>query len=80
MAMSRAEQRRQNFLANERIAKAKAEAQQHVHRGTCPQCGLPLKRNLALAGWWQCVAFGEPSFRPAGFAAAAKCSFQCFTE
>lgn len=80
MAMSRAETRRQNFLAKERMAKAKAEAQQHVERGTCPQCGLPLKRNLALSGWWQCAAFGEPTFRPAGFQAAAKCSFQCFTE
>jgi hypothetical protein len=67
-------------VAAERIAKAKSDASTHVVRGTCPDCGLPLRRNLALSGWWQCAAYGEPAFRDAQFQGAAHCSFQCFTE
>ncbi len=60
-------------------AKRYAEAAEHVKNG-CPQCGLPLQRNSALKGWWQCSAFGLPQFRSAQYKAAKDCNFQCFTE
>jgi len=65
--------------AQERIA-AKAEAGRVVASGKCPQCGTALRRNLALAGWWQCGAFGRPDFRTPEHRALPDCSFQCFTE
>lgn len=64
----------------ERMNAVHAEAAQHVTRGTCPQCGCGLRRNLALAGWWQCGAYGEPSFRQPEHRDAPHCGFQCFTE
>jgi hypothetical protein len=60
-----------------RIAASKAEAQRIVATGQCPTCGQPLRRNLALAGWWQCSGYGAEGFRVAG---ATPCHFQTFTE
>jgi hypothetical protein len=57
-----------------------AEAAAHVARGTCPDCGCKLYRNLALTGWWQCGAFGEPSFRKEEHRNLPPCGFQTFTE
>lgn len=56
-----------------------AENQKIVAAGKCPLCGTPLRRNLALAGWWQCDAYGEPSFRRPEHRELPKCSFQVFT-
>ena len=63
-----------------RIAAAHAEARRVVATGVCPDCGTPLRRNLALAGWWQCDAYGEPSFRRPEHRDRPKCAFQTFTE
>ena len=54
-----------------------AEAQAVVNTGKCPQCGLPLKRNLAITGWWQCVRCTD--YPTPEYAQYPKCSFQCFT-
>ena len=48
-----------------------------VQTGKCPQCGRPLRRNLALTGWWQCSQYGAEGFR--ADSAAPPCSFQTFT-
>ena len=66
--------------AAKRSAARYAESAAIVAKGCCPQCGLGLRRNLALTGWWQCGAYGEPDFRPSEYRAAPKCSFQTFTE
>jgi hypothetical protein len=54
------------------------QAQAIVATGKCPQCGAKLRRNLALAGWFQCSQFGAEGFR--ADAARPSCSFQTFTE
>lgn len=59
--------------------KREEEAQGHVKNG-CPLCKLPLRRNNALTGWWQCSAFGEVSFRDEQYRSAPKCGFQTFTR
>lgn len=59
---------------NENIAKQVAI----VQTGKCPQCGAPLRRNLALAGWWQCSQYGADGFRKDN--SKPSCSFQTFTE
>ena len=64
----------------DRMDSFKAAAQRIVAGGHCPDCGTALRRNLALAGWWQCGAFGEPSFRLPEHRNLPGCSFQTFTE
>jgi hypothetical protein len=49
-----------------------------VRRGDCPQCGARLRRNNALAGWWQCEQYGAEGFRKDS--SKPDCSFQIFTE
>lgn len=63
-------------------AKLNAEASAIVERGNCPLCGLPLVRNLALVGWWQCAALGnEDNKRRNGCPPGTPdCSYQCFTQ
>lgn len=63
-----------------RMSLLKARAAAIVATGVCPECGTPLRRNLALAGWWQCDAMGEPSFRRPEHRDKPRCSFQTFTE
>ena len=58
----------------------KVVAREIVSTGRCPDCRSPLKRNLALAGWWQCVCYGRADFRPAEYREAPSCHFQTFTE
>ncbi|OPZ63971.1 MAG: hypothetical protein BWY85_01420 [Firmicutes bacterium ADurb.Bin506] len=55
-----------------------AEARAIVATGVCPDCGLPLKRNLSLAGWWQCVRCTD--YPAPEYAQYPKCSFQTFTD
>ena len=55
-----------------------AEARRIVDGGACPKCGRGLRRNSALAGWWQCEQFGAEQFR--ADATLPSCSFQTFTE
>lgn len=56
----------------------RAEAIRVVTSGVCPYCGAGLRRNLAIAGWYQCQQFGADGFRKDSTKSA--CSFQCFTE
>jgi hypothetical protein len=56
------------------------EAARIVATGKCPNCGAGLVRNLALAGWWQCGAHGEPSFRRPEYRELPPCDFQTFTQ
>lgn len=44
-----------------------------VASGTCPRCGQPLRRNLALMDWWQCAGYGAEGFRAKD---AKPCDFQ----
>jgi hypothetical protein len=55
-----------------------AEAVRIVSSGCCPQCGAGIRRNLALAGWYQCQQYGAPGFRQDS--SKPSCSFQTFTE
>lgn len=78
--MTRTERAAAKKAEAERRAKRIAEAESIVATGVCPECGTGLRRNLSLAGWWQCDALGEPSFRRPENAAKPRCSFQTFTE
>jgi hypothetical protein len=64
----------------EKMAALKAEAGRIVAAGVCPACGEPLRRNLALAGWWQCAALGADTHRDPKYAGRPSCHFQTFTE
>jgi len=65
--------------ASEARIKAAHEATQAVvASGHCPECGAGLRRNLSLAGWWQCEQLGADNFRKD--AAKPSCSWQGFTE
>lgn len=64
----------------DKMAALKAKAQAIVATGKCPECGTALRQNLALAGWWQCDAFGEPRFRRPENRDKPACHFQVFTE
>jgi len=65
---------------NAHMAALRAQADAHVARGTCPDCGSELVRNLAFTTWWQCACYGEPSRRKPEHRAKPACSFQCFTS
>ena len=66
-----------NRCHDERLKRATAEASKVVQSGHCPDCNAGLKRNLAMAGWWQCEQYGAEGFRKD--ASKPSCSFQCFT-
>lgn len=80
--MSRSEKiqdtKRQRRESAERLAKAQAGARAVVASGKCPDCGETLRRNLSMAGWWQCAQFGAEGFRKDS--AKAACNWQGFTE
>ena len=61
-----------------RLEAAFAANRAIVAGGKCPDCGRPLKRNLALAGWFMCEQKGAEGFRKD--AALPPCGFQCFVE
>lgn len=54
----------------------RAENLKIVATGKCPKCGSGLRRNSALAGWWQCEWYGVESVRKDP--SKPDCSFQCF--
>ena len=54
-----------------------AAARVIVAAGKCPDCGQRLKRNRAMAGWWQCVRYAADGIYGIS---ARECSFQIFTE
>ena len=51
-----------------------------VATGKCPDCGSPLYRNNALAGWFQCACYPCEDFRKPEYKGMPSCGFQCFTE
>jgi hypothetical protein len=64
--------------ALERTLAAQAETRRIVATGVCPTCGGALKRNLSLAGWYQCEQLGAVGFRKD--ASKPSCSWQGFTQ
>lgn len=60
-----------------KVADFKA-ARAAVAAGRCPACGGALRRNLALAGWWQCEQNGDAARRARP--ADPPCPWQMFTE
>ena len=64
--------------SQERIKAAQTETQKIVSLGVCPTCGAGLRRNLSIAGWWQCEQLGAEGFRKD--ASKPSCSWQGFTE
>ena len=54
----------------------KAKADEIVKANKCPLCGCPLRRNLNMAGWYQCEQFGARCFRKDS--RAPRCDFQTF--
>jgi len=61
-----------------RIAAAQAGTRAIVAAGVCPCCKAGLRRNLSIAGWWQCEQYGAPGFRKDSSKPA--CNWQGFTE
>ena len=49
-----------------------------VATGVCPDCGAPIRRNLSIAGWYQCSQLGADGRRADSSKAA--CNWQAFTE
>jgi len=73
--MTRKEQREEH---KHKMDEIHAVAQAIVVTGKCPDCGRALKRNLSIAGWWQCEQYGSEQFR--ADPSKPSCDFQCFTE
>lgn len=69
---------REKVAREERMQRAREEAQRVVATGRCPDCARELRRNLSIAGWWQCSQFGAAGFRADD--SQPSCDFQCFTE
>lgn len=81
MAMTREERasrKAERKASAERLAASHAEALAIVKKGSCPQCGHPLRYNGSMLGWWQCAQYGAERFRL--HADKPSCSFQCFTS
>ena len=62
----------------QRMALVYETTRQIVLSGKCPLCGGGLRRNNALAGWWQCEQFGAEKFRKD--ASRPSCNWQGFTK
>jgi hypothetical protein len=60
------------------IEQAQADTRAVVATGVCPRCGGGLRRNTALAGWWQCQQYGSPQFR--ALPQEPSCGWQGFTQ
>lgn len=83
-----AEKRARSDARASRKHEAEAWAKRHaeliaiargvVATGKCPTCGSKLRRNLSLAGWWQCEQSGAPTFRARPN--DPPCGWQTFTE
>lgn len=81
MAMSKVERaaRREAAQASrQRMEAARAAVAAVVASGRCPICGSSVRRNSALAGWWQCEQYGAPGFRARP--ADPACDWQGFSE
>lgn len=82
VSVDRAEKRAVNKCKQmndaERMKKIFFEVRQIVTTGKCPHCGEELKRNLSMAGWYQCAQLGAVGFRK--HADKPSCNWQGFTE
>ena len=67
-----------NRCAERKHREYQEVAQRIVAGGACPDCGAPLRRNLALTGWWQCSQYGAVGFRADSSKPA--CGFQIFLQ
>jgi len=65
-------------LAAARRAANYAVQAEIVATGNCPVCGAAIRRNLSLAGWWQCSQYGADGFRADSSKPA--CHWQTFTS
>lgn len=72
--MTKAEKQR---IIAEREAKY-AAARAIVREGKCPKCGSAIRRNLSMAGWYQCEQFGAETHRKRP--QDPPCGWQIFTE
>lgn len=79
-ATNRAAKKAERTEQAARIAKAQAEMQAHVARGTCPHCGAKLRANSSMTGWWQCGRYGQDNFRAPEYRGLPGCAFQGFTQ
>jgi hypothetical protein len=70
--------RRERLEQQASLERAYQETIEIVRKGKCPQCGGPLRRNLAISGWWQCAQYGAVGFRQD--ASKPACSWQGFTN
>lgn len=70
--------RRAREESTARVQAAITAARTAVAVNACPECGRPLCRNSAIAGWWQCSQFGAEGFR--ADATQPSCNWQGFTE
>jgi len=61
-----------------RMAAIYNDARAIVATGKCPLCGAGIRRNLSMAGWWQCDQFGAEMFRRDP--QKPPCNWQIFTE
>ena len=77
-AQKAAETRKQNQETKARLEAIQAGIRAIVAGGKCPDCGSALRRNLSLAGWYQCEQYGAENFRARSSDAA--CGWQGFTE
>ena len=80
--MTSTEKRRKTMAKKKEWAESRkasyAKAAAIVSAVTCPKCGSPLRRNLALTGWWQCGQNGSDGRRLDNSKPA--CNFQVFAE
>jgi len=81
--MPTAAQKRAETIRARRAQQARMQApidavKAAVATGKCPDCGRAIKRNNALAGWYQCTQFGAEGFR--ADASQPACNWQGFTE
>jgi hypothetical protein len=72
--MTRAEKERIRMRREAQYAEARAI----VATGKCPRCGMPIRRNSSMTGWYQCSQFGAEGFR--ADATQPSCEWQVFTE
>ena len=77
-AQKAAETRKQNAAFKARMALIHSQVAAVIASGKCPDCGSALRRNLSLAGWYQCEQYGAETHRAR--ASDPTCNWQGFTE
>lgn len=70
--------RKERQAQKERREAIQESSRKIVISGKCPYCGSPLRRNMALSGWYQCGQYGADGWRMDN--SKPSCSFQCFID